>query len=874
MQVANASNNIIRILFNPKIEAFGLFDILLVKSDEHRYLAQVTEIFSDKFDASQNVAKLKLFYTLNENNEVMPYDNFTPNKECEVVKINQKQIENFINEQKPTFALGVGVKNNVPFEIQEEFFSNQPIILADKVQDAFNMSISIAKKLQNFKNTVIVDFTGVLNFDGAKIIKAKKDFKLPLNVQTIDFVFDKFLSDASLEFQALGNDIVKEIKKFIKAQKSGYIPFKVFINVLKAQLKATPNPELKVLVSRLQRCQLEGIFADSVKSKDSLFETIKNNPLTIVDLSVLENCFQKQFFENFINEINQDIYLLVRINDDNSDIDLINKIYNKKPNIKFIPNASYNYKRLPYLVENCKNYILLPSLYQRTDCIEAYSLLSNLILDECIVFGKDTQNFIYLIKDYSIDSNTNKPNYRKIALSYTDTPAQNVELKVKQDTRSSRLLEELEPVNIQVSNKGSVEIEDPKETFDKDVEETYEEYTKDIEQSKEEPYQEEEYFEEGNENYKEEISFKDNKDDTEIIPEEENNIIVEETKEVEDDGTFTSDLKEIAKDEFANDVTLDAQNVMLEPAKKEIEHAKSDTQNIIEEAIENQEVFEEKEPIEEIEKSQEVQENEAIQENEKEPLKEISFKEALEIKSDENEEVQNEIVEQKQELPEQEVEQETNLSEEELDFFEIAKESSKNLETSDEIQNPPEENEQQQNEDVEENLKEDLENNLKQVEIQNDLQNPSETVMVDDVEYKLQNDNLSLELEEDIDLSSVANNSINDSFEQLINESQDKGALELEIDENTKLDENILLKDNGDNKEDDLPIFKEEIKSANEEENQENYEVGSIIRHKKYGVGKVTKTIKYDKRQLLQIEFENSGKKLLDPVVADIKLEQ
>ena len=67
-----------------------------------------------------------------------------------------------------------------------------------------------------------------------------------------------------------------------------------------------------------------------------------------------------------------------------------------------------------------------------------------------------------------------------------------------------------------------------------------------------------------------------------------------------------------------------------------------------------------------------------------------------------------------------------------------------------------------------------------------------------------------------------------------------------------------------------LPIFKDE--ENNQEENIV-YEVGNSINHKKYGKGTVVKTIKYENRQLLQIEFEQAGKKLLDPKVADIELE-
>ena len=68
MQISNTLNNIIRILFNPKVEAFKLFDFLVVKSDEDRYIAQIIEIYDDKFDASQNVARLKLFYKITKDN--------------------------------------------------------------------------------------------------------------------------------------------------------------------------------------------------------------------------------------------------------------------------------------------------------------------------------------------------------------------------------------------------------------------------------------------------------------------------------------------------------------------------------------------------------------------------------------------------------------------------------------------------------------------------------------------------------------------------------------------------------------------------------------------------------------------------------------
>ena len=218
MQVANALNNHIRILFNPKVESFKLFDFLIVKSDDDRYLAQITEIYEDKFDASQNVAKLKLFYKIGENNEVMPYDSFTPNKECEIIKVRQEEIEDFINQDKETFPFAINAKDKTVLNMQFEFFENNPIILADKVEQANTISINLASNLSKKRHVVLIDSTGVIDFEGAKKIKASKNFKMPLNYFTLDFVFEECLKDSTLEFQAIGTEIINEIKKFARNQ--------------------------------------------------------------------------------------------------------------------------------------------------------------------------------------------------------------------------------------------------------------------------------------------------------------------------------------------------------------------------------------------------------------------------------------------------------------------------------------------------------------------------------------------------------------------------------------------------------------------------------------------------------------------------------
>ncbi len=833
MQVANALNNNIRILFNPRVEAFKLFDFLMVKSDQDRYLAQIIEIYDDKFDASQNVAKLKLFYKITQNNEVMPYDNFTPNKECEIVKIKQDEIENFVNQDKETFIFATNVKNSSALNVQYDFFNNA-VVLADKIENVNSISLNLAKNLSNKRNVVLIDSTGIVEFEGAKKIKASKNFKMPLSYSTIDFVFDECLKDASLEFQAIGGEIINEIKKFARSQQGNFIPFNAFTRVLLEQYKATPYPELKLLLVRLKKLQMDEIFARTKKDKETLFKTIEKNPITILDLSSIDIYWQKAYLEYLISEIEQDIYLFVRVNDENFDVDLINKIYCEKKNIKFIPNVSYNYKKLPSIMQYCKNYILMPSLYQRSDFLDANFALGNLIMEGCILFGQNTDNFLYLAKDYELEMQEKRKNYRKIALSL-----------LKQDENSE--------VEQTVQKEENKQQDNQKQITTPDSQRLLEELGNFEEQQK--------IRQQANENFEniieEDVDYFDNNQEKEVFEEIENPALTEKSSDdfttfedtkVDEDKNAQQEDVEVKKD--SNDDFQELNDSDKEP-KEETQEEKEfdellkqdleDDETIEEESLQNKtvdlkaddELLLDEETSEPDDKDDKPSNTEERQEDSLKidvlnadliDLSDQNDASDTVVESNDNNDTFKFIEDDKKESETEnkgEINDETNLSQDEsvgfsddeLDFFQIAEESSANYESEkSREENPP----------------------------------------VDD---------------SDLDLNEIANNSIDTSFEQIIETSKQPKKETFNIDSENKIDADILKTKE---QKESLPIFKEEV---SQKENP-NYQIGSVIYHKKYGRGTITKTIKYEQRQLLQIEFEESGKKLLDPTVADIRPEQ
>ena len=642
-------------------------------------------------------------------------------------------------------------------------------ILADKIENANSITFNLAKKLSQKKNVIIIDTTGVLEYEGAKKILAGKNFKMPLDYTTIDHVFNRCLYDASLEFQAIGGEIINEIKKFAKKQEQGFIPFNLLTRVLIQQHKATPYPELKLLLVRLKKYQMDEIFARTKNEKEALAKTIEKNPITIIDLSSLDFYWQKTYLDYIVSDIDKEIYLITRINDESFDAELVNKIYNKKKNIKFVPNVSYNYKKLPSVMQHCRNYILMPSLVQRADFLDANFALSNLISDGCIVFGENTDNFLYLIRDYELEIQEKRKNYRKIALTMVEQDTQQ-NLGEKGDyfknkenvSDSERLIQELsdfeaqrqenlkEQEETQEDNKETFEeIEDPNINHEK-IEETTQEDLIFNEEEKEEIAPQVEIKNEAQDNFQEITSQTEEDNSFEDILEETNK--VETIEEInEEETSLSEDLQEINLEEDTN-------TQELQP---------SEFQDI------------------EIEKTTE--EETQTQENTQDSSDELPI---LDDESD------------------FEQEHDMDLSDDELDFFQMAQDSEN-------------ENEEELSQDS-----------------------------------------------DDIDLNAIADDSLDESFEEIINTKNQQNAQTIEVDEKTTINAEIL---NADTKKENLPIFKDE---DNEPQSNVAYNIGNVIMHKKYGRGTIVKTIKYEERQLLQVEFEQAGKKLLDPKVADIKIEQ
>ncbi len=130
----------------------------------------------------------------------------------------------------------------------------------------------------------------------------------------------------------------------------------------------------------------------------------------------------------------------------------------------------------------------------------------------------------------------------------------------------------------------------------------------------------------------------------------------------------------------------------------------------------------------------------------------------------------------------------------------------------------------------------------------------------------------ALQDEEDtVSLKELAQKSIEARFDEVIQETRKPAAQKknkLQINENVSIDIDVL-KNKEESTQSSLPIFKNN--EADEDIPGYDFAEGMKVSHEKYGTGNILKVVKYSNRCLLQIEFEESGKRLLDPKIAKIK---
>ena len=989
MRVIQTRNDTIRLIFNPKTDGLCLSDFLIVRDNEDNFLGQIVEIYDDKFNQEENVATIRLVFRILSDRQIVPYDNYTPSRECEIAKIKLEEIEKCLNVDKTTVPFGISTKNNKIVNLNLNFFNNNPVVFADKLDEVNCAFENIAQKLKAFKKVVVIDYTGNINIQNAKRIKAKDDFKLPLDYYSLEYIWQKALNQVSIEAQAELEDMFVELQKFVASTEDKYIPFPRFIKVIEQQYKATPAVELKLLLSRLKKYWAQDLFSRSKKEFQSISKAVQKEDVTIIDLSNLKLEWHREFLEFVVRQIKDyDAYLLLRLNENNSNPEIINNLYLKNPKLNIIPSISYGFVKLPQVMEFARNYILYKTLNPRRDFGFANFQVASLNSSSFLVFGKDTMDFMFVLKNYVyneedlnkeeekklyIDLNLELEEMTSVELAGGDFELKNIHIqgaspnKTNQDleknqgaAKKSKLSDEvglddiLPQAKDEIIQSEEVQTVEYKEIEEKSETDNLEEF-QDIPLIKEEteefkaPIQTEEDYKTVetevvteqvyNETVADDIPYTleevgasstdvpivdademhaenaNNADDTDEVQNSNMAELIEASlkndEEYMKELSKNADLKKEDDDSKAVEIPVAEEDLdyFINPVNEELAENEAQTSDgkedvmpdeiittqMIEDAAANEELANEIEEQVQIDSKEEdlSDSNETLIED----LKKNSSKEEESLNNKAKEQSNKDINAENEEQISDKDSEDTSLHEikAQADNVLADENDAKEINSAIEIMEAKEADIQEtvEVETRQETAKEPAQNIEERKTKPKDISNapaneiPKEPVIIvkekpnlviDDFteeesesQIPSQNEN-GTDAEENGEetLKELAQKSKDARFDEVIGETKALKSTEsnkLKITENVSIDLNTIK--NTENTGNSLPVFSNSADS--DEDTDYNFEEGMKVFHEKYGAGSILKVVKYSNRCLLQIEFEDTGKRLLDPKIARIK---
>lgn len=409
MQVLEIKNNLVKIAYDVN-DNLALSSFVIIEDTNTPYVAQVMNVKADKLT---NFAIVKLLFTFNEEGILKNYNGTIPSLKSTVSVLPAKELLDIIPVENK-LTMGQLAQQGVNLDIDKTILDNNLLVCSNNVENTNTLLQNITKQID--EKVVIFDTDGLYDTDNK--IKFGKDFKLPLNYDTINFIYENDLEDVDATSKAIIQDIFIEVQEYTKTLPEGYLPFETFINVVDQQYKETQIPQLVLLKNKLLKYKDLNAFAENLKDILSLSIAIDKSDVTVIDIADMAPVLQKEIMSytyGVMRSINETIYSFVKIDNTNSSKKLL-KMFLTRENIFTTIVCRHEYKYLPELKSSAQNLILFAPQTLQHDFASYNTFLNKLNSDEFIIYGAHTQNipFIVELEDLELETEDDEEDNNEI----------------------------------------------------------------------------------------------------------------------------------------------------------------------------------------------------------------------------------------------------------------------------------------------------------------------------------------------------------------------------------------------------------------------------------------------------------------------------
>lgn len=387
MNIIEIKNNLVKLSYN---EDITLSSFIKISDVCNSYIAQILHLEASRIG---KIAIARIIF--NYKCGIQAYDGSIPSIQSEVELLDDDFFLNSLDKSEP-LVMGKLAQKDSEVVVSSRLLMDKPIICAEKsYQYSLLLENIIKQNEENSRKTVVIDVVG--DIKGNKLV-ATEDFKLPLDKNSIDYIFDRGFDDLTPENKAFIQDIFSELNDYIKTVE--YIPFKDFNAVIEYEFKRTQQLQLIILKNRLAQFEKLGIFAQNQDEFRVLTDRLKSDDTLIIDVSKLSDSLQREYI-NYVyacmNSINANFYAFVSLNNNNSNAETLHTVLGSK-NVFPLIACPYSYKHLAELKQCSKNMFMFTPIKQQAD-FGAYNIyLNKLAEDEYILYGKSTKFTPLIVK--------------------------------------------------------------------------------------------------------------------------------------------------------------------------------------------------------------------------------------------------------------------------------------------------------------------------------------------------------------------------------------------------------------------------------------------------------------------------------------------
>lgn len=395
MKIVEIKNNLVKINYDTASEELVLSGFVVIKDSAQAFIGQVIHLDAN---SNGNFAIIKLLFVFNDEGVITPYNGSIPDIKSIMDVVHPSELLEILPVQNP-IVLGELAQQNIVLKLDRTLLEENLLVCSEKTENNSILIKNFAQQLSaSGQKAFIIDTVGNLDFS-TNVVVAGKDFKLPLNYDSINFIYEKGLEDSSPETKAMIQEMFLEVQNYVKTLPEKFIPFQSFKNVVDAQYEETELVELVLLKNKLLKYYEEGFFAQNQTEFDSLKTSLGYLEPTIFDVSNMDEKIQREMIAYAYSIANQadGIYIICNINNENSDKKLLKQIFMSNKAYSTLICA-YSYKYLKELKQLAKNLILFAPIQQQNDFAGYNIFLSKLNNREFIIYGKSTQYLPLIVK--------------------------------------------------------------------------------------------------------------------------------------------------------------------------------------------------------------------------------------------------------------------------------------------------------------------------------------------------------------------------------------------------------------------------------------------------------------------------------------------